>query len=174
MKTSRLSYALRLVLACMIVWFLLQALWQSKGYANAPYPYLAYDGKIARAPQGVPTHVHYAVNAANSLQKKPYVFGGGHRRLYDRGYDCSGAVSYVLYHAGLLRGPLTSQGFRQYGQSGPGRFITIFVGEGHVFLSICGLRFDTSDWGAGRGDGPRWRPKSRKFAGYQLRHPPGF
>lgn len=164
----------RYSLGCLIIWFLLQALWSSQVEAASPGRFLEYNGKTARARSEMPGAVHEAVKAANRLQGKPYVFGGGHGRLHDRGYDCSGAVSYVLHHAGLLRGPLTSRGFLNYGEPGPGRYITLFVSKGHVFMSICGLRFDTSDWGAGRGDGPKWRPKSRKFSGYVMRHPSGL
>lgn len=164
----------RYLLFCLLIWFLLQVLMSSKVLASNLSPFLHYNGKTANAPSFLPQPVQHAVKAANSLQGKPYVFGGGHKKLYDRGYDCSGAVSYVLYHAGLVRGPMTSKGYLNYGKPGPGRYITLFVSDGHVFMSICGLRFDTSDWGAGRGDGPKWRPKSRKFPGYVMRHPPGL
>lgn len=175
MKSCATFSPLRWALASLVVWFLLQTLWLGKAQASGSYPLLSYNGKVAQAPSGVPPAVHHAVRAANRLQGKPYVFGGGHRKLHDRGYDCSGSVSYVLYHAGLLRGPLHSSAFKNYGKPGPGRYITLFVTDGHVFMSICGLRFDTSDWGAGRGEGPRWRPTSRRFAAnYQLRHPPGL
>lgn len=136
--------------------------------------FLHYNGRYAAAPGGLPLSVARAVAAANELQGKPYVWGGGHRYLNDRGYDCSGAVSYVLHKAGLLRGPLTSKGFQDYGAPGPGRFISIYVSHNHVFLSICGLRFDTSDYGANRGDGPKWRPTARKFPGFEVRHIPGL
>jgi hypothetical protein len=139
-----------------------------------PTPFLHYDGRYAAAPYGLPIAVARAVAAANELQGKPYVWGGGHRYLKDRGYDCSGAVSYVLHKAGLLRGPLTSKGFRNYGAPGPGRFISIYVSGDHVFLSICGLRFDTSDYGSNRGDGPKWRPTARRFPGFEIRHIPGL
>lgn len=136
--------------------------------------YLNYNGRYASAPAGFPMAVARAVAAANELQGKPYVWGGGHRYLNDRGYDCSGSASYVLHKAGLLRGPLTSKGFRNFGAPGPGRFITIYVSGDHVFLSICGLRFDTSDYGANRGEGPKWRPTARKFSGFEVRHIPGL
>jgi hypothetical protein len=139
-----------------------------------PHEFLDFNGRSAHAPESTPLPVQRAVEAANRLEGKPYVWGGGHRFLYDHGYDCSGSVSFVLHQAGLLRGPLRSQEFLHYGQSGPGRFITIFVRDGHVFLSVLGLRFDTSDMGAGRGNGPRWRPTARSFRGYTMRHPPGL
>ena len=137
-------------------------------------PVLNYDGRYAHAPSEMPQPVLSAVEAANRLQGKPYIWGGGHRYLFDRGYDCSGSVSYVLHQAGLLPGPRLSQDFRNYGAPGPGRFITIYARGGHVFMSVCGLRFDTSDIGSGRGDGPRWRPTARNYQGYALRHPPGL
>jgi hypothetical protein len=136
--------------------------------------YLDYNGKYAAAPPGTPLTIARAVAAANDLQGKPYIWGGGHRKLNDRGYDCSGSVSYVLFKAGVLRGPLTARQFRGYGAPGPGRFLSIYVSGEHVFLSICGLRFDTSDKGARRGDGPKWRPTARSFPGFEIRHIPGL
>lgn len=141
---------------------------------DAPPNLLRYDGRFATAAPWMPAPVHRAVTAANRLQSKPYIWGGGHVYLEDRGYDCSGSVSYVLFNAGLLRGPLTARGFLSYGEPGPGRFITLYVKNDHVFVSVCGLRFDTSDCGAGRSFGPRWRPVSRDFSGFQLRHPAGL
>ena len=143
------------------------------GYPMAA-EFLNYDGRYAAAPMNMPTPVQRAVGAANRLQGRPYVWGGGHKFLEDRGYDCSGSVSYVLYNAGLLRGPMTAKQYENYGESGPGRFITIYVNKEHIFIAVCGLRFDTSDHGAGRGNGPRWRPVSRSFAGFQIRHPYGL
>ena len=137
-------------------------------------PYLDYNGRYAAAPAGTPLTVARVVAAVNELQGKPYVWGGGHRYLQDNGYDCSGSVSYALFKAGLLRGPLTSKGFRNYGAPGPGRFITIYVSNDHVFMSVCGLRFDTSDHGANRGGGPKWRPTARGISGFEVRHIPGL
>ena len=134
---------------------------------------LRYDGRFAAAPSGAPTQVQYAVGAANSIQSKPYRRGGGHGRVEDNAYDCSGSVSYVLIKAGLLRAPLPSTGFASYGLPGPGRYITIYVKPGaHVFMTVCGLRMDTS--GGGDDEGPRWRAKPRAADGFIVRHPAGF
>lgn len=72
----------------------------------------------AVAPSHAPTAVKRAVAAGNALQSKPYRMGGGHGRLNDSGYDCSGMTSYVLRNAGLLDGSMPSKGFRSYGKSG--------------------------------------------------------
>ncbi len=103
---------------------------------------------------------------------KPYRYGGGHKTFYDNAYDCSGSVSYVLHAIGRLETPTPSTSFRGYGESGAGRWMTIYASRGHVFLVIAGLRFDT-----GYGDhtlGPRWQTRSRAANGYVLRHPTGL
>src|SRR5262249_10842886 len=135
---------------------------------------LHYDGKYAFAPDNLPLPVKRVVDAANSLEGKPYVWGGGHRYLNDRGYDCSGSISYVLFRAGLIRGPMMAREFHRYGAPGPGHFITLFVNDDHVFIAVCGLRFDTSDNGARRGQGPMWRPTARSYRGFEVRHIPGL
>jgi hypothetical protein len=62
----------------------------------------------------------------------------------------------------------------RYGEPGPGRWITIYARNGHVFMTLCGLRLDTGGH-AGRGEsGPRWCPNSRGIRGFVMRHPPGF
>ena len=121
----------------------------------------------------LPNLIHRLIGAANALQNKPYLLGGGHRRLDDVGYDCSSATSYVLIKAGLLRAVLNSSQLANYGEPGPGRFITLWVKSGHhVFLTICGLRLDTS--GGRVSEGPRWRTAQRSLAGFMPRHPPGL
>jgi len=134
---------------------------------------IRFDGRFASVTTNAPAQIQHAVYAANKLQNKPYVRGGGHASVEDNAYDCSGSVSYVLIKAGLLRAPLASGAFASYGEAGPGRYITIWVKPGeHVFMTICGLRMDTS--GQITGEGPRWRTKSRSMAGFIARHPAGF
>jgi len=132
---------------------------------------LSSDGRTAVAPEGAPREVVEAIEAANRITDKPYVYGGGHGRFRANGYDCSGAVSYALHGAGLLDSPLASGGLMSWGQSGRGEWITVYAHGGHAYVVIAGLRFDTS----GRGeDGPRWRPESRSSRGYTARHPRGL
>lgn len=130
-----------------------------------------YKNGKAYAPRNSPTAVKRAIAAGNRLQDKPYKWGGGHRRLEDSGYDCSGAVSYVLREAGLMRGQRVSKGFFNYGEKGAGRWITVYVRKGHVFIVVAGLRLDT---GGGSRTGPRWKPESRSAKGHAMRHPRGL
>ena len=132
---------------------------------------------LAAAPADAPPEVQQAVWAANEIQDKPYLYGGGHARFpRDRGYDCSGTISYALYGAGLLKTPLNSTGFFRYGAAGQGEWITIYTNAGHAYVVIAGLRLDTSAYGdrVNRGKGPRWRASGRPTRGYKLRHPVGF
>ena len=128
----------------------------------------------ARAPLFAPKEVKLAVAAANRLLDKPYKYGGGHAVLNDSGYDCSGATSYVLREAGLLRGQLTSNGFFDYGKKGKGSWITVYVRNGHAFMVIGGLCFDTGGSGGNGESGPRWKPQPRKVDGHAMRHPRGL
>ena len=127
---------------------------------------------IAYAPRNAPLPVKRAIAAGNRLQGKPYKWGGGHARHNDSGYDCSGTVSYVLREAGLLRGSMPSSGYFRYGKKGEGRWITVYVRKGHVFLTVAGLRLDTG--GPGARTGPRWKPETRQSRGHVMRHPRGL
>ena len=123
------------------------------------------------APRRAPAAVHRAVAAANAIQAAPSQFGGGHGRP-SGGLDCSGSVSYVLRKAGLLETSMPSSAYRKYGRSGEGKWITVFARPGHVFMTICGIRLDTSS--RGTGIGPRWTIKPRATKGFHARHPAGL
>jgi cell wall-associated NlpC family hydrolase len=126
---------------------------------------------IAYAPADAPIEVKRAIWAANQLQSKPYIYGGGHRSFRSRGYDCSGAVSYALHAAGLLDSPLDSSSFMRWGDRGRGAWITVYTNPGHAYVVIAGLRLDTS----GPGErGPRWRTVKRSARGFKARHAEGF
>jgi hypothetical protein len=132
---------------------------------------LAPDHRTAVVPIGAPAPVARAIAAANRITRKPYRWGGGHGRWDDAGYDCSGAVSYVLHAAGLLDTAQASFGLMGFGRRGAGRWISVYAHGGHAYVVIAGLRFDT----AGRGEeGPRWRPERRSRVGFAVRHPAGL
>jgi cell wall-associated NlpC family hydrolase len=124
----------------------------------------------AAVPFNAPPVVATVVQAANEIAKTPYRWGGGHGAWRDKGYDCSGSVSFALAAAGLLDGPLTSGGFLTWGSAGPGKWITIWTNQGHVWMEIAGIRYDTG----GLRSGTRWQPTMRPTAGFTPRHPPGL
>ena len=144
---------------------------------------------VAIPPAGAPARVTRAIAAANRIITKPYIYGGGHkpygevvasRAPLDRGYDCSGTISFALYGGRFLRSPLDSGSFMRWGRAGKGRWITVYTNPGHAYVVIAGLRLDTS--GGDRlapeerrsGRGPRWRKYSRSPAGFTARHPLGY
>eukprot|EP00903_Cladosiphon_okamuranus_P003669 g3667.t1 len=127
---------------------------------------------IAYAPRNAPPAVKRAIAAGNRLQRMPYKWGGGHAKHHDSGYDCSGSTSYVLREAGLMKGSLTSRGFFNYGKKGEGDWITIYVRNGHVFMTVAGLRLDTG--GSRDSTGPRWKTVTRGANGHVMRHPAGL
>ncbi|MGH2956773.1 MAG: hypothetical protein ACRDL6_07250 [Solirubrobacterales bacterium] len=128
-------------------------------------------------PAGAPWQVVAAINAGNQIRKMPYRWGGGHASFFDSGYDCSGAVSYVLNGAGLIDGPLPSGALASsWGTFGKGRWITVYANAGHTYMVVAGRRFDTSAVGepVRRGSGPRWRKTKRKPKGYVAKYYPSL
>jgi hypothetical protein len=149
----------------------------------------------ASAPADAPRPVKLAIAAANEIHAKPYSTqdpdGSGAAshaygplsRLWPA-YDCSGSTSFVLYKAGLF-GPnaWVSGQFMNWGAPGPGKWISVYANSGHVFVSIAGRAFDTSNYGGPNipsspyAFGPRWRtdPTGNLADGdaYAVRHPAG-
>jgi len=146
--------------------------------ATAPTPVMPtgriIDGK-AYPPADAPPEVQQAIWAGNEIVGKPYKYGGGHARVVDSGYDCSGTVSYALLGGDLLDSPLDSGSFMKWGERGEGAWITVYTNPGHAFAVIAGMRLDTSAAGDPSGNkGPRWRPVLRNTKGFVARHPDGF
>lgn len=131
---------------------------------------LGPDG-LAVAPAGAPEEVKKAIAAGNEIATTPYKYGGGHAKLKDSGYDCSGSISYALRKAGIMKSSLASGPMMKFGESGPGQWITLYANSGHAYMVIAGLRFDTS---ARKQEGSRWSDESRSSKGYTARHPEGF
>jgi len=158
---------------------MLVALLLCSGCASLRYDYQYVPGRTATlrdgtavAPPEAPPQVMAAIAAGNRIAGLPYRYGGGRVAEVDSGYDCSGAMSYVLRGAGLLRGTMTSRGFRRYGEEGEGEWINVYARRGHVFLVVAGLRFDTGYTGGP--EGPQWTMRSRPAPGAVVRHPRGL
>jgi peptidoglycan hydrolase-like protein with peptidoglycan-binding domain len=111
------------------------------------------------------------IAAADEIATRPYVYGGGHGSFQSVGYDCSGSVSYALHGGGLLSSPEDSSALESYGESGPGRYITIYADAEHAWMTIDGRRYDTV---ALQESGSRWSDSMASTAGYVVRHPDGL
>jgi Transglycosylase SLT domain len=148
------------------------------------------DGHLALVPAGTPATVQAMVVAGNELQELPYGPGGHPDPRGAAEEDCSSTVNYVLYRAGvrpiaeILRENPLAQDYVHWGLPGPGRWVTIYATTAptdHVFVTIAGLRLDTSHNGTDVGpnrseDGPRWRVLDLipTWAHWAVRHPPGL
>jgi hypothetical protein len=149
-------------------------------YGSAPYQFQPtvpglqakiVDG-IAYAPELAPDAVKQAIWTGNQIVGMPYRYGGGHKDFQDTGYDCSGTVSFALHGGGLLNRPRDSSGFARFGVAGGGQWITIYTNPGHAYVTIAGIRLDTSAADDPRGaKGPQWRMLRRSNRGYRTRHP---
>jgi cell wall-associated NlpC family hydrolase len=148
-----------------------------------PKPELLVPGTIARdvdglaaAPMSVPLAVQEIIWAGNQLIGLPYIYGGGHDASFiSTGYDCSGTVSFALHGAELLSSPEDSSEFEAWGSHGAGRYVTIFANGGHAYMTVAGLRLDTSPANDPSNlEGPRWRPLRPANAGFTVRHPLGL
>jgi hypothetical protein len=123
-------------------------------------------------PKSAPPQVKQVITAANKIRLKPYIWGGGHARWWDAGYDCSGSVSYALHGGEFIDSPMPSGPMAKWGLPGEGRWITVYTNPGHAYAVIAGFRWDTS--GDTSGTGPRWHEDLRDNVGFVSRHPAGF
>jgi hypothetical protein len=130
---------------------------------------------IAAAPMGAPAAVREIIWSSNAIIGLPYIFGGGHASFSSPGYDCSGTVSFALHGARLLSTPMDSSEFERWGGRGVGQWVTVFANPGHAYLTVAGLRLDTSAADdPSNQQGPRWRPLRPANGGFRVRHPQGF
>jgi hypothetical protein len=157
----------------------------------------------AAAPADAPPAVQQMIAAGNRIDQFPYSYAGGHGAVAQTmnqrapapaafpgaeenggpGYDCSSATDYVLYGGGFGQSLLQDQApasttLESVGDSGPGRWVTIFANAGHAYIEVAGIYFDTA---AGLGNppnppstGPRWSTVGTGPTGFVERHPPSL
>ena len=134
-----------------------------------------YVAGLAAAPMSAPAVVQQMIWSANQIIGLPYVWGGGHASFTASGYDCSGTVSFALHGGSLLTTPEDSSEFMVWGSHGLGRWVTIFSNPEHAYMTVAGLRLDTSAADdPSNQQGPRWRPLRPANEGFTARHPLGF
>lgn len=132
------------------------------------------NGTKAVAPAGAPKVVRQLIDAGNRIRHRPYKWGGGHSDWDSKGYDCSGATSFLLHEAGLLDYPLVSKDFMDWGKRGTSRWVSIYASKDHVFMIVAGLRYDTSYITDGDRTGPGWSEQMRLRKGFAVRRPVGL
>jgi hypothetical protein len=121
-----------------------------------------------------------------------YTWGGSHGispTPPNGPFDCSSAVSHELQVGGFENETMTTEQLVEWGEPGPGRWVTIFVkanagDESHTFLRFSPELTPPSEryWGTSgmwhSGEGPGFIPERIFSTGYisefVMRHPPGL
>jgi hypothetical protein len=148
---------------------------------------------IAAPDEAVARMVAEAERLSRLRPSTEYVWGGSHGESptpADGPFDCSSAVSHLLQVAGLDVPTMDTVAMAEWGEPGPGRWVTIWVkpvddhGAAHTFLEFApGITPpDERYWGTSgfvaAGHGPGWIPESTFDAAYlryfERRHPPGM
>ncbi len=134
-----------------------------------------YVDGLAAAPMSAPPAVQQIIWAGNQIVGLPYIWGGGHASFVSPGYDCSGTVSFALHGGSLLSTPMDSSEFMGWGGHGIGQWVTVFTNPEHAYMTVAGLRLDTSPVDdPSNQQGPRWRPLRPGNPGFTKRHPVGL
>ncbi len=143
----------------------------------------------ASPPADAPEEVKGIYRAANQINAKPYLLTHYPTHIDNPTYDCSSSTSHALWGGGLFgKAPWVSSQFVRFGEPGVGKWVTAWykpgaLANGHVYLVVAGLRFDTSRWvgdnAVPSGSGPRWTANLRPvqmmaLQGFLPRHPPGL
>jgi hypothetical protein len=163
---------------------------------------------VATIPDGAPPAVQAMLAAGNQIIDYPYSWGGAHDNVKAMeippgpsvdpgaeenggpGFECSSAVSFLMWNAGLgvslMHGAVFTSGqFETAGLPGTGNWVTIYAGTsggvGHVFVEVDGVVMDTvhSTPTVPAGTGPRWEPASDirfelSSGHFVARHPAGL
>ena len=124
-------------------------------------------------PKSAPPRVKAVIAAANKIRTKPYIYGGGHARWWDRGYDCSGSVSYALHGGEFLESPLPSGPMAKLG---PRRRRPLDHRLRQPRPRLRGDRRRTAGTppATPTETGPRWHEDLRDNVGFVARHPAGY
>lgn len=157
----------------------------AKGPAVAP----AGVDKRLKVPTKVPKHIASALakGAAKITWMSgrfPYSWGGGHEAACKAGgrgenggpgFDCSGCWSCVLIVMGIITAPMTSGQMAGAFEPGPGKYITLWANNVHVFGRFLGVAFATGSGKEAKRGGPAIGNSDNGSKGeYTECHPKGW
>lgn len=105
-----------------------------------------------------------------------YVYGGGHVTPAPANppWDCSSAVSRILQVGGVLDTTLVSGDLAAWGESGPGKLVTVYANSEHVLMSLDGRFWGTSLSNPGHGPGWLEEQSASYLSDKTQRHPKGM
>jgi hypothetical protein len=112
--------------------------------------------------------ISYCWGGGHGLKPGP---DGGEKGCSPAGLDCSGSVRWLFVLAGIGDpGGIPSGLFPLHYRSGPGLHVTIWSNPAHVFVSINGRTWGTSE--SNTGGGPGYAEHTTE--GFTASHPPGL
>lgn len=122
--------------------------------------------------------LHYCWGGGHSEKPGPsggeYCWSAGGEKVFgasEEGLDCSGAVRWLLVLSGFKdTGPIVSGDFAGAYPTGPGKQVTIWSNAAHVFVTIAGRDWGTSETNFAHGPGYA----EHTHAGFVASHPPGL
>ena len=130
------------------------------------------DNGMLIPPKAAPPRVKAVIAAANRIRTKPYIYGGGHGRWWDRGYDCSGSVSYALHGGEFLESPLPSGPMRTGAPAA--KAVGSRSGPTPVTPTPKSPAIAGTPPAISAATGPRWHEELRDNVGFVARHPLGY
>jgi Transglycosylase SLT domain len=122
--------------------------------------------------------LHYCWGGGHAAKPGPsggeYCWSAAGEKVFgasEEGLDCSGAVRWLLVLSGFKdTGPIVSGDFASAYPSGPGRQVTIWSNAAHVFVTIAGRDWGTSETNFAHGPGYA----DHTHEGFIPSHPPGL
>ncbi|HET7445393.1 MAG TPA: lytic transglycosylase domain-containing protein [Solirubrobacterales bacterium] len=122
--------------------------------------------------------LHYCWGGGHATKGGPsggdYCWSAGGEKVFgasEEGLDCSGAVRWLLVLSGFEdTGPIVSGDFAGAYPSGPGKQVTIWSNAAHVFVTIAGRDWGTSETNFAHGPGYA----EHTHVGFVASHPPGL
>jgi cell wall-associated NlpC family hydrolase len=133
-----------------------------------------------KTPSDAPESIDKMLAEMEAISGTPYLWGGGHASTDDvkkrlSKYDCSGAMSRVLYVGGFINAPATSGTIASMYQSGKGDFFVLYANSAHVW---CEIKTTSGwvEWEEGGINGAKAgfvASGSQSKSGYSARHPKG-
>jgi Transglycosylase SLT domain len=122
--------------------------------------------------------LHYCWGGGHAPKPGPsggeYCWSAGGEKVFgasEEGLDCSGAVRWLLVLSGFKdTGPIVSGDFASAYPSGPGKQVTIWSNAAHVFVTIAGRDWGTSETNFAHGPGYA----EHTHVGFVASHPEGL
>ena len=138
-------------------------------------------GNSPKSAPNAPAAIDAGLAEMEAISGTPYVWGGGHEsadavKTRKKGYDCSGAMSRVLFVMGVLDEAQTSGTMASEFEPGKGEWFVLYANANHVWCEIK-TKDGWVEWeeGGTLGNHAGFLPAgTQSSGGYSARHPKGL